>query len=235
MASRSRRLCLKLAFVALIGSGALSHDTITTKLTWSREVSRIFYRRCINCHSDQGTAFSLTNYEAARPWAQAIKEEVLTRRMPPWFAVKGFGDFRNDAGLTQEEMEIISDWVEGGAPKGEDNLLPPLPTLSTPRNQSQRAASSIVVKGDTKLQRTATVSGIRPVKLAQGSSVRVIAERPDGSLVPLVWIYNYDPDFPQTYYFKSVQILPRGTSIRMSPENQGTVALMLTARPRQGS
>ncbi len=25
------------------------------------------------------------------PWAEAIKEEVLARRMPPWNAVKGFG------------------------------------------------------------------------------------------------------------------------------------------------
>jgi hypothetical protein len=27
----------------------------------------------------------------ARPWAKAIKEEILERRMPPSQAVKGFG------------------------------------------------------------------------------------------------------------------------------------------------
>ncbi len=68
-------------------------------------------------------------YDEARPWAKAIKEEVLERRMPPWEAVKGFGEFRDDRGLTQEEMETISGWVEGGAPEGEPKYLPALPKL----------------------------------------------------------------------------------------------------------
>ena len=58
-------------------------------------------------------------YAVARPWAVAIKEEVLERRMPPWGAVKGFGDFRNDKALTPEQMELIISWVGGGVPEGE--------------------------------------------------------------------------------------------------------------------
>ena len=73
-----------------------AHDVISTKLTWSREVSRIIYKRCASCHHEGGSAFSLMTYEEARPWAKAIKEEVLERRMPPFGAVKGFGDFRDD-------------------------------------------------------------------------------------------------------------------------------------------
>ena len=38
----------------------------------------------------------------------AIKNAVLSRRMPPWGAVKGFGEFRNDHGLTQEQVELVS-------------------------------------------------------------------------------------------------------------------------------
>src|SRR4051794_40931879 len=56
---------------------ALGHDVITTKITWSREISRIVYARCLTCHRDGGRAFSLTTYVEARPWAKAIKEEVL--------------------------------------------------------------------------------------------------------------------------------------------------------------
>ena len=40
------------------------------------------------------------------------KEAVLARRMPPWGAVKGFGDFRNDQGLSQAELDLITDWVD---------------------------------------------------------------------------------------------------------------------------
>jgi hypothetical protein len=57
----------------------------------------------------------------------AIKDEVLTRRMPPWNAVKGFGRFKNDLGLTQEELSLIADWVEGGAPEGDPMLMPVRP------------------------------------------------------------------------------------------------------------
>ena len=64
-----------------------------------------------------GTSFSLMTYQEAQPRAVAIKDAVLSRRMPPWGAVKGFGDFRNDQGLTQEQISLITDWVEGGRPK----------------------------------------------------------------------------------------------------------------------
>ena len=67
---------------------------------------------------------SLGTYADARPWAKAIKEEILERRMPPWNAAKGFGDYGNDRSLSQLEIELLVDWVEGGAPKGEDKDIP---------------------------------------------------------------------------------------------------------------
>lgn len=73
---------------------------------------------------------SLATYEEARPWAKAIKEEILEKRMPPWHAVKGYGEFRNAPALTQREIDLIVNWVEGGAPKGEDKDLPAGPLFS---------------------------------------------------------------------------------------------------------
>jgi hypothetical protein len=88
-----------------------AHDVITTPITYSREISRLIYSRCASCHREGGSAFSLLTYPEARPWAKAIKEEVLERRMPPWGAVKGFGQFRDDRGLTQEQIGLIAYWV----------------------------------------------------------------------------------------------------------------------------
>src|SRR5437016_2120481 len=120
-------------FVLLATGIPLSaHDVITTKITWSREISRIVYARCLTCHRDGGRAFSLATYGDTRPWAKAIKEEVLARRMPPWNAVKGFGEFQNDRGLTQEELSLIADWVEGGAPEGTPSYMPERPTFPDP-------------------------------------------------------------------------------------------------------
>jgi hypothetical protein len=70
---------------------------------------------------------SLATYEEARPWAKAIKEELLEKRMPPWPAVRGFGEFRNAPPLTQRDVDAIVNWVEGGAPRGDPKHLPPGP------------------------------------------------------------------------------------------------------------
>src|SRR5262249_11162467 len=91
-----------------------SHDPSVNPITWNREISRIFFARCASCHHSGGTAFSMMTYPEAQPHATAIKESVLARRMPPWGAVKGFGEFRNDQGLSPEELDLIANWVDGG-------------------------------------------------------------------------------------------------------------------------
>ena len=103
-----------------------SHDPITTKVMFNKEIVRIFQRHCLACHNS-GTIsnISLATYAQARPWAKAFKEEVLEKRMPPYQVVKGFGRFHDDYSLTQREIDQIVSWVEGGAPKGDDKNLPP--------------------------------------------------------------------------------------------------------------
>jgi len=116
-----RVLAAAIAFTAM----AAAHEPITTKVTWNKEIVRILQRRCLDCHREGGASFRLDSYAEARPWAKAIKEEVLEGRMPPWNAAKGAGTFHNDRSLTILEKELLVDWVEGGAPKGEDRDLPP--------------------------------------------------------------------------------------------------------------
>ncbi|HZS10171.1 MAG TPA: hypothetical protein VFD58_35415 [Blastocatellia bacterium] len=108
----------------LVSSGS-SHDPITTNITFNKEIIRIFERSCLACHGQSSlTDITLASYEQARPWAKAIKEEVLEKRMPPFQAVKGFGSFHNAYLLPQRDIELIVSWVEGGAPKGEEKDLP---------------------------------------------------------------------------------------------------------------
>jgi mono/diheme cytochrome c family protein len=96
-----------------------AHDPITTKVTFTREISAILAARCVTCHSPRGSApMPLTTYAEVRPWARAIKEQVLTRRMPKWHAARGFGAFANDPTLTPLESALIVSWVDGGLPEG---------------------------------------------------------------------------------------------------------------------
>ena len=99
-------------------------------------------------------------YEEARPWAKAIRDEVLNRRMPPWDAVKGFGQFRDDPSLSQVEMDMVVGWVEVGAPLGD-----PVPAYSSATCQrgGTRAAGREWVRRSTVLSAAMTLRGIRPL------------------------------------------------------------------------
>jgi hypothetical protein len=221
---RSRVYCL----LILVGgcSTVLAHDIITTKVTWSREISRLVYQRCAGCHREGGSAFSLMTYQEARPWAKAIKEETLERRMPPWGAVKGFGSFQNDQGLTQEDLELISNWVEGGSPEGDPALLPKPPDRKTAGPPAVQAAAEVMVDGKRTLQAAVILVGLRARTLLEGKSMQVIAELPDGVVDPLIWIYRYNPKFDHPWYLSKPLILPAGTRIVCYPQNAGTVSLL---------
>jgi hypothetical protein len=215
-----RRCFLLLA----IGVLASAHDVITTKVTFDREIIRLFNSHCISCHREGGTAFSLATYHDARPWAKAIGEEVLQRRMPPWGAVKGFGDFRNDKGLTEEQLELIVDWEEGGAPEGEEKNLPGPPRLA-PAAGVTRSPKEIAVSGDFKLARAIKLQGLWPGSVPDGASVQVTAEMPDGSIEPLLWLKNYKKAFDHPFLLRRPLELPVGTVIRGVP-GDATVALL---------
>ena len=209
-----------------------AHEPITTKLAWTREISRIFYKRCISCHHSGGSApMSLVTYEEARPWAKAIKEEVLERRMPPWDAVKGFGDFRNDPSLSVPEIDMIVNWVEGGAPGGDEIYLLSAPGPA-PEDPPPPPSTTLALQGVVTLTRSVTALGIAPEKLPAGGSLHVTARRLDGSLEPLLWIRNYNPRWQRTYYFREVLEVPKGTQIRVDP-SEGRAASLIISAPKQ--
>lgn len=100
-----------------------AHETANTSVTFDREVSRILSHKCLACHADRAIAFPLTSYEQARSWARAIEEEVLSRHMPPWRAVPGYGVFANDASLSTRELQLLVAWIEGNGPKSADQRI----------------------------------------------------------------------------------------------------------------
>jgi len=68
---------------------------------------------------------SFLTYESTRPWAKAIKETVLLRKMPPWFADPNVGHFVNDRSLRQSEIDVLVKWADGGALPGDTKDAPP--------------------------------------------------------------------------------------------------------------
>jgi hypothetical protein len=107
---------------ALWPRAAYPHNPTTTTVLFNREIASLLERKCVQCHAAGKLAMPLGTYAETRPWAEAIKEEALARRMPPWPAERGFGVFANDLGLTPREFEFLLSWVDGGVPQGDGPL-----------------------------------------------------------------------------------------------------------------
>ena len=210
--------------VALIGvSGAApAHDIITTKLTYTRDISRIFNQRCLECHHS-GSSIPLTTYEEVRPWAVSIKEQVLSKAMPPWGAVKGFGDLAPDHALSQEEMYgycRLGNW-RCAAGRSCIGAASRLCTLPTPTRLS--LADVLAVPTRVTLARPLELSAIKPAPLEKVMSARIIARFPDGRIQPLLWLYQYDPAWKATFRFRTPIRLPAGTEIESNTPLQFTL------------
>ncbi|MFL6466233.1 MAG: c-type cytochrome [Bryobacteraceae bacterium] len=191
-----------------------AHDVITTKLTFSRDIYRIFANRCLACHG-AGSSIPLTTYEEVRPWAVSIKEQVLSRSMPPWGAVKGFGDLSPDHGLSQEEIMIIAAWVIGGAPQGNPALLPKQ-AASSKGSAIMPVKDGVVMETRGELKESLQAAGVRPLADQVVESARIVAKLPDGRIEPLVWLYRFDPKLGHTFTFRRSLELPSGTVIESS-------------------
>jgi hypothetical protein len=222
---RTRHLVLGICGMVLgCAPLAMGHDVITTKITWNREILRIIYARCASCHRPGGSAFSLMKYDEGRPWAKAIQEEVLERRMPPWGAVKGFGDYRDDQAMTPEQLELIAEWVDGGAPEGEEKDLPPPPKFDT-TPASTHFPDAIAVSGDFKLKNELMLDGLFPQKVPEKASLQITAELPDGSVVPLLWLFPFKPAYGHAFFLRNSVQLPGGTIIRGVPADASVLLL----------
>ena len=66
--------------------------TVAPAPTFTKDVAPIFNRSCVVCHRPGSIApMSMMTYEAARPWARAIKQKVFAREMPPWYIERNVG------------------------------------------------------------------------------------------------------------------------------------------------
>jgi len=116
-----------LAALVFVPSAALAADA---PVTFTKDVAPILYKSCVECHRPTMFApMSLVSYDEARPWARSIKQRVVARTMPPWGADPAHGVFKNDPRLSDADIETIAKWVDSGAPKGDDNDLPSVPTF----------------------------------------------------------------------------------------------------------
>ena len=128
-----RVLSVLFGSLAAIGTAqAASPAPAASVPTFSKDIAPIVFNNCASCHrAGEVAPMTLTSYDDVRPWAKVIKNKVVSREMPPWGADPAHSlKMRNDRSLTQAQIDTIVAWADGGAPKGSDADLPPMPKFA---------------------------------------------------------------------------------------------------------
>ena len=113
---------------ACVGLGVLALPAAAQTPTFTKDVAPILQQKCQMCHRPGAIApMSLLSYEQVRAYAPLIADKVSHRRMPPFFIDRtvGLSEFKDDRGLSQEQIETIVAWVDGGTPRGNPADMPP--------------------------------------------------------------------------------------------------------------
>ncbi len=114
--------------VATLSPAALAtaeQQPAATDVTFYKDVVPILQASCQGCHRPGEIApMSFLTYRDVRPWARSIKDKVITRAMPPWFAEPGLSEFRNDPTLSDEEIQTLVAWADTGATEGDRRDAP---------------------------------------------------------------------------------------------------------------
>jgi hypothetical protein len=128
MMMQGRVSTLALEICLVFSNCAIGATLANNPPTFAKDVAPILQEKCQNCHRNGSMApMSLVTYEETRPWAKSIKQRVVTRNMPPWHLDKtvGIQHFQNDMSLSDQQIAVIARWVDGGAPLGNLNDMPP--------------------------------------------------------------------------------------------------------------
>ena len=185
------------------------------EVTFHRDVEPILQKHCQECHRPGEIApFSLLSYKDARPWAKSIRADVLTHKMPPWFADPNVGHFSNDRSLAPEELAKLVAWVDTGAKEGDPKDAPKALALVDGWNIQKPDVTlgmaepfHVPAKGDVPYQYV-----VLPTRFTEDKWVQMAEARPsDRMVVHHVVIFIRDPKSPWLRDAKTnVPFVPEG-------------------------
>jgi hypothetical protein len=116
----------------------------TATVTFSKNIAPIIYSHCSGCHRPGMVApFPLLTYNDVAKRSLTIKAIVEKRIMPPWPADHTYSNFCEENYLSDEEIKMVSDWVDAGAPIGDSSSIPPPPVFP---NGSSIGTPDLVLK-----------------------------------------------------------------------------------------
>ena len=169
---------------------------------------------------------SLETYDDARPWARAIREEVLARRMPKWHAARGYGQFSNDPSLSPFDISLVVAWVDGGALRGPE---PPKLQNAAPEHVSELPGRPVTMRCGARPLPAGRLYAITP-RMQEGGSAGFSVGFPDGRREILAWIRHFERDFEETYHLRQPVEVPKGSRLIVETTDSCSVVLQVASR-----
>jgi hypothetical protein len=109
---------------AVSSTGAAPADPVT----FSQHIAPIIFNNCTTCHHPgESVPFTLMNYDEVKRRGKTIVAVTERRYMPPWHGASEMGHFRDERGLTNEQIGMIKTWVDNGMPSGDLSKAPAAP------------------------------------------------------------------------------------------------------------
>lgn len=124
------------SLLSLVACKPQAEDSAGEALSYYADVKAIVDTSCVSCHYEGGIApFALETYEQISVVGGMVKQSVVDRTMPPWLATDDCNTYAHDWSLSDEEIETIAAWVDGGMPEGDPSQTPDFDVVerNTPR------------------------------------------------------------------------------------------------------
>ena len=132
MAIRLTRVGAWTAGILCAWWGGMNTHASGAPVTFSRDIAPIVYNNCVSCHRPGEVApFALMTFADVKRHSKEIADLTHDRQMPPWKPVEGFGEFQGARRLTDEQIDLIQQWVKDGRQEGNPADLPTMPTFKS--------------------------------------------------------------------------------------------------------
>jgi hypothetical protein len=217
---------------AIAAQRAQAHKPITSKYTYNDDVLPIFRERCGSCHVTGGAGpMSLLNYREAIPWAESIREELVSERMPPWYVDPAGPSVRGEHPITAREIDTIITWATGGTPEGSVAKRPGpsaapagwrggTPDLVLPLERAYTLAAD-VQEGTQEFSMSTGLREPRWVRAADllpgtATMVRRATISVEGGPVLAVWLPGLQGEVPLSAPNGSAFRVPAGATLKVS-------------------
>lgn len=169
------------AFVALAAEGTPPAAPKAPAVTFAEHIAPLVFAKCTACHRPgEAAPFALLGYDDVKKRAATIREVIESRYMPPWHPDAGWGEFKDELRLKDDELALFTAWLDAGMPAGDAARTPKVPEfaegwqLGPPDLVVTMDKAFDVPAGGADIYRNFTL----PLKLEQDQWVTAVEVRP---------------------------------------------------------